>query len=424
MSNNGCKKIIGIILIIAGVFLGLAELSVRLEGKAAPSEWMIFLCIVPLILAGALMLMNRRISGVSGLSKVAQPGTQSSIAPPKDKKANATRVPPSQVSEPSPKVNELISQLKDPQVDIRIKAASALGDLRAPQAIEPLIAALDDYGETYKELGESMIVDQSVRECARDALVKIGKPAVGSLILTLGNGNQDVVKLSAQALAQVGDQQAVEPLIEIVKADSVQPKLAAIRALGELKASQAIDPLLAALDDNNSMVQDYAMQSLQQITGQKLGRKAADWQQWLTIQPGQNVDERNDIGQTPLMLASATGNLEEAKGLLEKNASVNLVDHEGHSALFFATFCGNGHPEIIKALLRAGADVNLADNTGRTPLMHACQQGKLEIVNLLIDANADVNVRDKANNTALAYAYNSKYYKNEIFLLLKGRGAV
>ncbi|MGG7378601.1 HEAT repeat domain-containing protein, partial [Escherichia coli] len=63
----------------------------------------------------------------------------------------------------------MIKALIDANSDVRTAAAEALGKIRDPRAVVPLVAALDD---------DSWSVNKSVAE----ALEKLGPPAVESLI--------------------------------------------------------------------------------------------------------------------------------------------------------------------------------------------------------------------------------------------------
>lgn len=60
---------------------------------------------------------------------------------------------------------------------------------------------------------------------------------------------------------------------------------------------------------------------------------------------------------TKLMEASANGNTEIVKMLLEKGADVDFFDKRGNTALMEAS--DNGHTAIVKLLLKKGADVDL-----------------------------------------------------------------
>lgn len=86
-------------------------------------------------------------------------------------------------------------------------------------------------------------------------------------------------------------------------------------------------------------------------------------------------------GFTPLIVASAQGNLENVKALIAAGADINAVSAKGISALIAAS--GQGHLEIVKTLLEAGANKNQETQFGFTALK-AAEQGKYtQIADLL-----------------------------------------
>jgi HEAT repeat protein len=103
-------------------------------------------------------------------------------------------------------VEPLIQALGDPSGWVCEAAAYALGEIKDPRAVEPLIAALKDW-------------DYYVPKAAREALVKIGKPAVEPLIMALKDEDEDVRYAAAYALGEIKDPRAVEPLIKALFTD-------------------------------------------------------------------------------------------------------------------------------------------------------------------------------------------------------------
>jgi len=75
----------------------------------------------------------------------------------------------------------------------RAKAATALGKLGDPRAVEPLLEALSDDGSGF------------VRENTAEALGRLGDPrAVHPLVAALGDGNSAVRRGAADALLRLG----------------------------------------------------------------------------------------------------------------------------------------------------------------------------------------------------------------------------
>lgn len=85
------------------------------------------------------------------------------------------------------------------------------------------------------------------------------------------------------------------------------------------------------------------------------------------------VDNRLfDRGFTPLMFAVEKGHVDAVRLLLEKGASVAVVDRNGRTPLHVAT--GSGEPgelEIVMLLLAKGAFIEAKDAEGMTPLITA-----------------------------------------------------
>ena len=132
-------------------------------------------------------------------------------------------------------VEGLISALKSKDPTVQYEAAEALGDLRDACAVEPLISALK-----IDELS-------GVRWKAAEALSKIGGPAVDALIGALNHEDDDVRWKAAIALGEIGDTRAVGPLIALLCDEDRFVKGRAAHALG-LIGEAAVDPLIHALE--------------------------------------------------------------------------------------------------------------------------------------------------------------------------------
>ena len=74
------------------------------------------------------------------------------------------------------------------------------------------------------------------------------------------------------------------------------------------------------------------------------------------ISNGKHVDEANQRGFTPLILAIYNNSSDVAKVLLSKGANPNAQDLSGNNALMGAAF--RGFPEMANLLIMNKADVN------------------------------------------------------------------
>lgn len=151
-------------------------------------------------------------------------------------------------------VEPLVAALKDGGVlgasGVRAYAASALGQIGDPRAVDPLIAALKD------ETG-------GVRAFAASALGQIGDPrAVEPLIAALKGEGGWARKEAVEALGQIGDPRAVEPLVAALNGEAGSVRKGAAEALGRLGDPRAVEPLVAALADRDREVREAAAQAL------------------------------------------------------------------------------------------------------------------------------------------------------------------
>ncbi|XP_030411332.1 kinase D-interacting substrate of 220 kDa isoform X5 [Gopherus evgoodei] len=103
-----------------------------------------------------------------------------------------------------------------------------------------------------------------------------------------------------------------------------------------------------------------------------------------------DVDERNENGQTPLMLAAEQGNLEIVQELLKKGANCNLEDADNWTALISAA--KEGYVDIVEALLNCNVNLEHRDMGGWTALMWASYKGCTKVAELLLQKGANPNV--------------------------------
>lgn len=92
-------------------------------------------------------------------------------------------------------------------------------------------------------------------------------------------------------------------------------------------------------------------------------------------------------GCSPLLSAARSGNVAEARRLLDSGADVNENFH-GETALTYATIAGN--TEMARLLLERGASVNASMGYGLTPLVYAAVNQYGELAQLLIHHGADL----------------------------------
>lgn len=113
----------------------------------------------------------------------------------------------------------------------------------------------------------------------------------------------------------------------------------------------------------------------------------------LLLEGGAYINESNERGETPLMVACrsrpADGqSVSKAKMvgyLLESGADPNIQDKSGKTALMHACLEQAG-PEVVSLLLVNGADPCLEDHTGSSALIYAINVSDEETLKMLMDA--------------------------------------
>jgi HEAT repeat protein len=161
-------------------------------------------------------------------------------------------------------VDPLISTLKDENWQVRREAVVALGKIGDLKAVGPLIGILNDSSHSVREKAVAALEifrwepsDQKTRITYLiamedwDELVEIGEPAVEPLIATIKTGDYNA-KMLFSSLYDIGDPRAVLPICEELKDKHVRSDAAWI--LGEFKDPRAVEPLIAALVDENEYV--------------------------------------------------------------------------------------------------------------------------------------------------------------------------
>jgi HEAT repeat protein len=228
-------------------------------------------------------------------------------------------------------VQQLINALQNEDMSIRAHAAEALGIIGDRSAVEPLIRTLKDkeyfvcgyaawalaeIGDErmfeplrtiWKELEDkdiredeihikiafglakmadvralSLLANQSSSELngtyAREALRKIGKPAVQTLIKVAKDKNKDrdIRNNAVTALGDIGDLRAVEPLIALLK----EGDLSVWEALVDIGDQSVIKPCIELLTDEDPNIRYQANHVLLNITGQDFGEDYDKWTKW------------------------------------------------------------------------------------------------------------------------------------------------
>lgn len=150
----------------------------------------------------------------------------------------------------------LTERFQDPCLDIRVAACNALIKMGS-QVVEIIIDVLKD---------ENWIV----REGAVQALDKLRDPrAIQPLIEALKTTNRRRI---SDALRSIGPA-SFEPLIEALKNEDSRIRMGAAMILGDMKKSDAIEPLTRATKDKDPLVKQAARTAIHMINHENRRKK-------------------------------------------------------------------------------------------------------------------------------------------------------
>ncbi|XP_012696036.2 ankyrin repeat domain-containing protein 34B [Clupea harengus] len=113
----------------------------------------------------------------------------------------------------------------------------------------------------------------------------------------------------------------------------------------------------------------------------------------LLLEGGAYINESNDLGETPLMVACKSKHVDQqsvskakmVRYLLESDADPNIQDKSGKTALMHACLERVGS-EVVSQLLESGADPSLEDHSGSSALVRAVNAKDKETLKMLMDA--------------------------------------
>jgi len=123
----------------------------------------------------------------------------------------------------------------------------------------------------------------------------------------------------------------------------------------------------------------------------------------VALKNGANVNAKNALGNTGLMIAAIQGHVAVGRLLVEQGADVNVKNIKGNSALIFSIHA-TGNVDFARMLIENGADLNTRNSENETALMYAASKGHVEILRLLIENGADVHIKNANGLNALKLA--------------------
>lgn len=120
----------------------------------------------------------------------------------------------------------------------------------------------------------------------------------------------------------------------------------------------------------------------------------------LAAADGVNVDEKDDLGTTPLLYAISSKQIEAVQELLTLGADPALQDRNGSTAFHYAI--EHRLPLVLEALLkRCDEGIHVSDKHGNQPLWTAVfnARGDYQMVAMLLEHGADPTHRNRVSLT-------------------------
>eukprot|EP00729_Bicosta_minor_P009647 gene9647-16890_t len=131
-----------------------------------------------------------------------------------------------------------------------------------------------------------------------------------------------------------------------------------------------------------------------------------------------SLDERDVVGNTPLLYAIYGGHLSAVQALIKAGRSLREINHKAHSALLQAA-CG-GHTALVEWLLDKGFNISDSDTDGNTALLFAAWGGFLDTMKVLLGRGASLEETNNNGHTVLLSAANGGRIEVVEWLLTQG----
>ncbi len=165
-------------------------------------------------------------------------------------------------------VPPLLELLESENRDSRAGALMALGYIRDPSAVDPIL-------EYWRKLGiiaqkEDTFAEKYLRHEIIRALGNLNdKKAVPLLQQSLETDDQYDRTRALISLASLGEDEAYKELLRTLKHDNGDIRNMAVQGLGKLARKESIDALVPLLSDEHWYVRDNAVEALGKIGGEK-----------------------------------------------------------------------------------------------------------------------------------------------------------
>lgn len=205
-----------------------------------------------------------------------------------------------------------------------------------------------------------------------------------SLFIACQKGYMDVARLlvargASPVLASVS---GTTPLIIAAGRGNVE----AVEMLLELKG---VDP--NAIDNDG----DTALLSATMCPG--LDVKVIE----LLLEHGARLEATRTNGSSALHIACEKGHVQMTRMLLDRSASLTVLDSDGDTPILSALLGSAPNTEVVRLCLEGGASPDTARTNGATLLGISCSKGQLEIARLLLERGASLVAEDDDGDSPL-----------------------
>lgn len=236
----------------------------------------------------------------------------------------------------------------------------------------------------------------------------------------------------------IGNKEMVDVLLKY------HPDLSSSNAYAGTPSATAVDK---GRLDIAFMLDNYVLHSHSNTVSFAAARGNLDKLRDLLRQTPEALEEKDELGLTPLAWAAAEGQKGSAEMLLPLGADLNTTDQAKLQPLDWAAF--NGHLALVQLLASKGAhDLDIALflavqqeqisvaqfllDHGANPNVHypyansamplhlAARQGNLESARMLLEHGAQVNGKEENDSTPLDYAVGGSSWKTVELLFAKG----
>lgn len=98
-----------------------------------------------------------------------------------------------------------------------------------------------------------------------------------------------------------------------------------------------------------------------------------------------------------LLQAACKTNLDYSKLLVERGATLSVLDSCGRGPLFYAA--RSGRLDIVMWLIESGVELDSKDSEGRSAIFYACEEGLIFVVEALLAEGAEYSIADYDGDT-------------------------